>query len=95
MKLIKLYGAKQENCFSCDTKGVIYPGRKEGMNPFKLTIANDTITKDTTFEEIAKDADVLIGVSKANSFTEDIVKGLAKDPVIFAMANPNPECVPP
>jgi len=65
------------------------------MNPFKLTIANDTITSDTSFEEIANGADVLIGVSTANSFTENIVKNLARDPVIFAMANPNPECLPP
>ena len=65
------------------------------MNPFKLTIANDTITTNTTFEEIAKDADVLVGVSSPGSFTEDIVMNLAENPIIFAMANPNPECVPP
>lgn len=65
------------------------------MNPFKLTIANDTVTQDTTFAEIANGADVLIGVSAADAFTEDIVKSLGKDPVIFAMANPNPEVTPP
>jgi len=64
------------------------------MNPFKLTIANDTCTKDTTFLEIAAGADVLIGVSGPNNFTEEIIKSLAKDPVIFAMANPNPEVLP-
>jgi len=94
MKLIQNYGAKKENCYSCDTKGVIWPGRTLGMNPFKLTIANDTCTKDTTFPEIAVGADVLIGVSGPNNFTEEIVKSLAKDPVIFAMANPNPEVNP-
>lgn len=65
------------------------------MNPFKLTLANETVTKDTTLAEIAAGADVLIGVSSANMFTEEIVKSLNKDPVIFAMANPNPEVTPP
>jgi len=94
MKLIQNYGAKKENCYSVDTKGVIWPGRALGMNPFKLTIANDTCTKDTTFAEIAAGADVLIGVSGPNNFTVDIVKSLAKDPIIYAMANPNPEVNP-
>lgn len=65
------------------------------MNPFKLTLANETITKDTTLAEIAAGADVLIGVSSAKMFTEEIVKSLNKDPVIFAMANPDPEVTPP
>lgn len=80
--------------FVCDTKGVIWPGRQAGMNDFKMTLANATITQDTTLEQIAAGADVLIGVSAPNVFTETIVKSLAKDPVIFAMANPNPEIVP-
>lgn len=94
MNLIKNAGANKNNLFVCDTKGVIWPGRKEGMNPFKMTLANETITENMTLEQIAAGADVLIGVSGPNIFTETIVKSLNKDPVIFAMANPNPEIVP-
>ena len=64
------------------------------MNDFKMTLANKTIEKDTSLDEIAAGADVLIGVSVANVFTESIVKSMAADPVIFAMANPNPEITP-
>lgn len=94
MNLIVNAGADKDNCFVCDTKGVIWPGRKSGMNDFKMTLANGTISQDTTLEAISAGADVLIGVSAANVFTEIIVKSLNKDPVIFAMANPNPEIVP-
>lgn len=94
MNLVKSFGIKNENLFVCDTKGVIYPERKAGMNEFKMTMANSTITKDTTLAEICVGADVLIGVSAPNVFTEDIVKSLAKNPIIFAMANPNPEVLP-
>jgi len=94
MNLIVNAGANRDNCFVCDTKGVIWPERTAGMNDFKMTLANKTVSADMTLEETAKGADVLIGVSAANVFTETIVKSLAKDPVIFAMANPNPEIVP-
>lgn len=94
MNLLVNAGAKKENMFVCDTKGVIWPGRKTGMNNFKRTLANPTVTKNTSLEEIAAGADVLIGVSGPNVFTERIVKSLNKDPVIFAMANPNPEILP-
>lgn len=94
MNLIVKAGANKDNCFVCDTKGVIYPERKAGMNDFKMTLANKTVTKDTTLEEISVGSDVLIGVSAANVFTETIVKSMNKDPVIFAMANPNPEIIP-
>ena len=94
MKLIKVYGAKEENIFLCDTKGVIYPTRKAGMNDFKMTMANNTITEDTSLVEICKGCDVLIGVSAAKAFTEDCLKNLAPNPVIFAMANPEPEVRP-
>lgn len=94
MKLIQVYGAVPENCFTCDTKGVIYPGRKAGMNSFKEQLANPTITQDTTLEEICQGADVLIGVSAAGAFNEAVLKGLNPDPVIFAMANPEPEVRP-
>ena len=64
------------------------------MNSFKMTLANNTCTKDTSLQEISVGADVLIGVSSANVFTETILKSLNNHPVIFAMANPNPEIVP-
>lgn len=94
MKLIINYGAKPENCFVLDTKGVIYPGRAQGMNDFKETLANSTITEDTTLAEISKGADVLIGVSSRDVFTEEVCMNLNENPIIFAMANPNPEVTP-
>lgn len=93
-KLLINAGANKDNVFVVDTKGVIWPGRKAGMNDFKMTLANHTITKDMSLEEISSAADVLIGVSAANVFTEQIVKSMNSHPVIFAMANPNPEIVP-
>jgi malate dehydrogenase (oxaloacetate-decarboxylating)(NADP+) len=65
MKLIQAYGAKQENCIVCDTGGVIYKGRKAGMNAFKESLATMSVTKDTSLEQACDGADVLIGVSKA------------------------------
>lgn len=64
------------------------------MNEFKRSLANSTVTQDTTLEEICVGADVLIGVSAPRVFTEAILSGLAKDPIIFAMANPEPEVRP-
>jgi len=64
------------------------------MNDFKMTLANPTVTQDMTLAETAKGADVLIGVSAAGMFTEEILMSLNKDPVIFAMANPEPEIRP-
>lgn len=92
LKLLQEYGARQENCYLVDSKGVIYKGREEGMNEFKEELAVDTAAR--TLEEACEGADVLIGVSKANIFHEGILKGLNKDPVIFAMANPAPEVLP-
>lgn len=83
-----------ENCYVCDTKGVIFPDRKEGMNEFKMQLANPAITEKTSLADICKDCDVLIGVSAAGAFTEDVLMNLSKDPVIFAMANPEPEVRP-
>jgi len=94
MKLLEAYGANKDKLFVCDTKGVIYPERKAGMNEFKMTLANGTITKDTTLKEICVGADVLVGVSAPKVFDEEIIKSLAPHPVIFAMANPEPEIRP-
>ena len=93
-KLMLKYGCNPDKMFVCDTKGVIFPGRKEGMNPFKESLANAAVTENTTLAQVAMGADVLIGVSSRDVFTEEICKGLNKDPIIFAMANPNPEVTP-
>lgn len=75
-----------------DREGVIYKGRKTSMNPYKAEYANDTNCR--TLADAIKGADVFIGLSSANKVTEDMVKSMAPDPVIFAMANPDPEIVP-
>ncbi|MGH7791959.1 MAG: malic enzyme-like NAD(P)-binding protein, partial [Thermodesulfobacteriota bacterium] len=85
---IKL-GAKRENIIMCDTRGVIYKGRQSGMNPQKERFAVDT--KMRTLEEAIKGTDVFMGLSTAGMVTKEMVKSMAKNPVIFAMANPDPE----
>ena len=92
LNLILNYGAKKENCILCDTKGVCYNGRKAGMNEFKDRLAIDTPAR--TFEEAAVGADVLIGVSAPGVFNETVLKSMNTDPIIFAMANPEPEVRP-
>jgi malate dehydrogenase (oxaloacetate-decarboxylating)(NADP+) len=88
----KLYlnlGVKRENLFFVDTKGVIYKGRKEGMNPYKEAFAQDTDAR--TLAEAIRGADAFIGVSGPNLVTPDMLKTMAEDPIVFAMANPDPE----
>ena len=75
-----------------DSKGVIYKGRKENMNPLKESHAAETDAR--TLEDALKDADVFIGVSVADAVSQEALKTMAKDPLIFAMANPNPEITP-
>lgn len=75
-----------------DTKGVIYKGRKDGMNDWKEELAVDTEAR--TLADAVKDADVFIGVSVKGALTKEMVKTMAKDPIIFAMANPDPEILP-
>jgi malate dehydrogenase (oxaloacetate-decarboxylating)(NADP+) len=82
-------GVKKENLVLVDTKGVVYKGRKEGMNPYKELFAVDT--KARTLADVMKGADVFAGVSAKGVLTKDMVRSMAKDPVIFAMANPDPE----
>ncbi|MHB1652718.1 MAG: NAD(P)-dependent malic enzyme [Desulfitobacteriaceae bacterium] len=80
----------------CDSKGTIYEGRPTGMNKYKDQIAkvtNRQMVKGDLVEAL-KGADVFIGVSVANAVTQEMVKTMAKDPIIFAMANPNPEIWP-
>ena len=82
-------GAKRDNIIMCDTKGVIYKGRTEGMNAYKEEFAAETSAR--TLLEAMRGADVVLGLSVAGSITQEMVKGMAADPIIFAMANPNPE----
>lgn len=91
-KLAIALGVKRENLIMCDTKGVIYKGRIAGMNPYKELFATDTPLR--TLEEAAKGADVLFGLSAKGAFTADMVRNMAPNPIIFAMANPDPEITP-
>lgn len=92
LKLVKSYGAKDENCLMVDTKGVIFKGRKENMNKWKEEQAVDTDKR--TLEEALTGADVFIGVSVKGALTQDLVKKMNPSPIIFAMANPDPEITP-
>lgn len=83
-----LLGARRENIFLCDTNGVVYRGR-EGLNPYKARFAQTTSMRDLA--EAAEDADVLIGLSAKGAFTPDILRSMAPRPIVFAMANPDPE----
>ena len=80
----------------CDTKGAIYEGRPEGMNPFKDDIAKITNRQmhKGSLAEVLKGADVFVGVSVAGCVTEEMVRSMAADPIIMAMANPTPEIMP-
>ena len=91
-KLAIALGVKPNNMIMCDTKGVIYKGRVEGMNPYKELFAADTGFR--TLEEAAAGADVLFGLSAKGAFTKEMVASMAPNPVIFAMANPDPEITP-
>lgn len=90
--LIVNLGVKKENLILCDTNGVIYKGREKGMNKYKEKFATDSSCR--TLAEAVKDADVLYGLSKKGAFSDDMIKSMAKNPIIFAMANPDPEITP-
>ena len=92
IELLKRMGARHENCIVCDTKGVIYQGRKEGMNQWKS--AHAVATDLRTLEEAMVGADVFLGVSVKGAVTQAMVESMAENPVIFAMANPDPEITP-
>ncbi|HSP13880.1 MAG TPA: NADP-dependent malic enzyme [Thermoanaerobaculia bacterium] len=92
MACLRLYiklGLKKENVLLADRKGVIYKGRKEDMTPYKEEFAADT--KARTLADAVKGADVLVGLSVGGIVTQDMVRSMAKDPIVFAMANPDPE----
>ena len=85
-------GARHDNCIVCDTKGVIYQGRTEGMNQWKS--AHAVKTELRSLEEAMVGADVFLGVSVKGAVTPAMVESMADNPVIFAMANPDPEITP-
>jgi malate dehydrogenase (oxaloacetate-decarboxylating)(NADP+) len=82
-------GVERENVTLCDTLGVIYEARSEGMNPYKARFA--TRTNSRTMAEALEGADVFAGLSGPNCVTAEMVRGMAERPIIFAMANPVPE----
>ncbi|KMS52709.1 malic enzyme [Novosphingobium barchaimii LL02] len=90
--LIKSMGVRHENVLVCDTRGVIYPGR-ENVDQFKS--AHAVMTDKRTLLEAIEGADVVLGLSAKGAITQDMVKRMAPEPIIFAMANPDPEITPP
>ena len=93
-QLLMNYGFK--NFIVCDTKGAIYEGRPENMNPFKNKIAELTNREKVkgTLEDVLKGADAVIGLSSPNTISIDNVKSMAPKPIVFALANPTPEIFP-
>ncbi len=91
-KILLNLGLKKENILMCDTAGVIYTNRPTGMNKYKEQFANDT--KKRTLTEALVGADVFLGLSAAGAVTGEMILAMAKDPIIFAMANPDPEITP-
>ncbi len=92
VELIKSMGAPHDNIVLCDSKGVIYQGREEGMNQWKS--AHAAATDARSLADAMKGADVFIGLSIKDAVSKAMVKSMAKDPIIFAMANPDPEITP-
>jgi len=94
IKLLHSYGVR--DIIMCDSRGAIYEGREEGMNEVKTEVAKftnrDRLDGDLSY--VIQDADVFIGVSVAGALTEEMVASMKKDPIIFAMANPDPEIMP-
>ena len=92
VELLKAIGARNKNVILIDRQGVIFQGRKENMNQWKSGHAVET--KFRTLEEALNDADVFLGLSVKGAVTKSMVKSMAKNPIIFAMANPVPEIMP-
>ncbi|MGB9337071.1 MAG: NADP-dependent malic enzyme [Candidatus Acidiferrales bacterium] len=82
-------GVKRENIFMVDTKGVIYTGRTEGMNPYKARFAQNTNLR--TLAQVVEGADVFVGLSVKGAMSQDMLRAMASRPVVFALANPDPE----
>ena len=92
IELVKAMGIGHDNVIMCDSKGVIYKGREEGMNQWKSAHAADTDAR--TLEEAMEGADVFFGLSVAGAVTRKMAASMAAKPIIFAMANPDPEITP-
>lgn len=92
LELIKAMGLPHNNAILCDTKGVIYKGRQEGMNQWKSAHSADTPSR--SLAEAVAGADVFLGLSVKGALTPDMVKSMSDNPIIFAMANPDPEITP-
>lgn len=92
INLIISLGVAKNNVILCDTRGVIYKGRPDGMNKWKEEKASDT--KCRTLAEAMNGADVFLGLSAKGAVTKDMVASMAASPIIFAMANPDPEITP-
>ena len=92
IELVKTLGMKAENIFLCDTKGVIYQGRTEGMNQWKA--AHAVATDKRTLAEAMAGADVVLGLSAKGALSDEMIRSMAPKPIIFAMANPDPEITP-
>ncbi|RKK01826.1 NADP-dependent malic enzyme [Pseudoroseomonas wenyumeiae] len=91
-ELVKAMGMRPENILMCDTKGVLYRGRTEGMNQWKS--AHAVSTDRRTLSQALEGADAFFGLSVKGAVTPDMVRSMAKNPIIFAMANPDPEITP-
>jgi malate dehydrogenase (oxaloacetate-decarboxylating)(NADP+) len=91
-ELVKAMGIQPDNVIMCDSKGVIWQGRTEGMNQWKTAHAVRTDTR--TLEEAMVGADVFFGLSVKGAVTREMVASMAPNPIIFAMANPDPEILP-
>ncbi len=92
VELVKAMGFTPENVILCDTKGVIYQGRQEGMNQWKSAHAVKTDAR--TLADAMDGADVVFGLSAKGAFSNAMIQSMAKNPIIFAMANPDPEITP-
>ncbi len=92
IELVKSLGAKPENCIACDTRGVIYQGRETGMNQWKS--AHAIKTEARSLADAVKGADVFLGVSAKGALTPEMLLSMGPSPIIFAMANPDPEITP-
>ncbi|TVQ38500.1 MAG: NADP-dependent malic enzyme [Geminicoccaceae bacterium] len=90
--LLKAMGLKPDNVLLCDTKGVVHRGRTDGMNQWKSAHAVDTDKR--TLADAFEGADLAFGLSVAGAFTPEMIASMAPNPIIFAMANPNPEITP-
>jgi malate dehydrogenase (oxaloacetate-decarboxylating)(NADP+) len=91
-ELLKAMGFAPNNVVLCDTKGVIYRGRTEGMNQWKSAHAAETTAR--TLAEAMAGADAVFGLSAKGAFTDEMIRSMAPNPIIFAMANPDPEITP-